>query len=237
MSVNQFYSQVSRGWANTPAKLFFLVLPLLLLAIPFTVLADSEKVESIGAFVDPGASDSLKKALEPKGYRVSLGDGTVLCEIWLANSIASGKNDAQGATYTWVGDSALIAVITFPRASTDFRKQNIRPGSYSLRYAVHPQDGNHIGISPIRDFLLLVPVAMDQDPNAKFKFEELTALSKKASGTNHPSPMSLVSPDGAGASPSVFEDENGHLVFAAKGKNSSGTAVSIAFVVKGVAEQ
>jgi hypothetical protein len=168
---------------------------------------------------------------------VSLADGAVLCEIWLANAIATGKNDAQGATYTWVADSALIAVITFPKASTDFRKQNIKPGSYTLRYAVHPQDGNHIGISPIRDFLLLVPVAIDQDPNAKFKFEELNALSKKASGTNHSSPMSLVSPDGISAWPSVFEDENGHLVFAAKAKNSAGAESAIAFVVKGVAEQ
>jgi hypothetical protein len=217
-----------------PAKalaLFFLSL-----IIPFAVHAETGKVESIGTFSDAGASDSLRKALEPKGYRVSLADG-VLCELWLSNAIASGKNDAQGATDTWVADSALIGVITFPRASTDFRKQNIKPGSYTLRYAVHPQDGNHIGISPIRDFLLLVPVALDQDPKAKFKFEELTALSKKTSGTNHPSPMSLVSPDGISAWPSVLEDENGHLVFAAKGKNSSGVESPVAFVVKGVVEQ
>lgn len=218
-----------------PAKV--LVLFFLFLLVPFSVLADSGKVESIGAFTDATASDSLRRALQPKGYRVSLADGSVLCEIWLSSAIASGKTDAQGAIYTWVVESALIGVITFPRASTDFRKQNIKPGSYTLRYAIHPQDGNHIGISPIRDFLLLVPVTLDQDPNAKFKFEELTVLSKKASGTNHPSPMSLVSPDGITAWPSVFEDENGHLVFAAKVKNSAGAESSVAFVVKGVVEQ
>ena len=64
---------------------------LLLLIIPLTVLADSEKVEIIGVFNDPSASESLKKALEPKGYRVSLADGTVLCEIWLRNGIVNGK--------------------------------------------------------------------------------------------------------------------------------------------------
>ena len=219
----------------TSASLVSLLL--LALAIPFSVIADSGKVESIGAFSDAGAPEALKKALEPKGYRISLGDGTLLCEVWLASSIAAGKNDAQGAMYTWVAESALIGVINFPKGGTDFRKQPIKAGSYTLRYAVHPQDGNHLGISPIRDFLLLVPLASDSDPNAKFKFEDLAALSKKTSGTNHPSPMSLVGIDGISAWPSVFEDENGHLVLAAKTKNSSGAESSIAFVVKGVAEQ
>ena len=232
--MNLFYLQFFRSRTRfTPARL---IAPFLLtLAIASSVLADGGKVESIGAFADAGASDSLKKALEPKGYRVSLADG-VLCEIWLMNAVAAGKNDAQGATYTWVADSALLGVITFPKAGTDFRKQPIKAGSYTLRYAVHPQDGNHIGISPIRDFLLLVPVAVDQDPNAKYKFEELTAMSKRASGTNHPSPLSLVSPDGISTWPSVFEDENSHSVFAAKLKTDAGAQQPIAFVVKGVVE-
>src|ERR1700694_5507243 len=142
MSMKLLYPQFFRGRNRfTPARL---VVPfLLLLAISFSVLADNGKVESIGAFTDTSASDPLKKALEAKGYRVSLADG-VLCEIWLSNAIASGKNDAQGAIYTSVSESALIGVITFPKASIDFRKQNIKAGSYTLRYAVHPQDGNHI---------------------------------------------------------------------------------------------
>lgn len=215
----------------------FFLLVLLLLTIPFAVLADSGKVEPIGAFSDAGASDALKKALEPKGYRVTLADGSVLCEIWLRNGVAAAKNDAQGAIYTSLADSVLIAVITFPRPATDFRKQPIKAGSYTLRYAVHPQDGNHLGISPIRDFLLLVPLSADQDPATKYKFEELTSLSKKTSGTNHPSPLSLVSPDGISAWPSVFEDENTHLVFAAKIKADSGSELPLAFVIKGVAQQ
>jgi len=217
-----------------PAKV--LILFFLFLVVSFTVSADGGKVEPIGAFADASASEALKKALEPKGYRVSLADGSVLCEIWLPAAIVTGKTDAQGATYTWLAESALVAVISFPKAAIDFRKQVIKPGSYTMRYAINPQDGNHLGISPIRDFLLLVPVALDQDPTAKFKFEELTMLSKKASGTNHPSPMSIVSPDGISSWPSVFEAENGHLVFAARAKTGS-TETPVAFVVKGVAEQ
>jgi len=217
-----------------PARGFALLLLILTISV---VRADGGKVEAIGAFAGTAASESIKKALDPKGYRITLPGGSVLCEIWLRNGMTTGKNDAQGAAYTSLIDSALIAVITFPQQATDFRKQAIKPGTYTLRYAVHPQDGNHLGISPIRDFLLLVPIALDQDPTTKYKFEELTALSKKASGTNHPCVMSLVSAEGISNWPSVVEDEYAHLVFAAKLKTEAGGELPIAFVVKGVAEQ
>ena len=217
-----------------PAKL--LAFFLLLLTISFPVFAEEGKLEPTGAFADSSASEALKKVLEPKGHRVTLSDGTVLCEIWLSTAVTTGKNDAQGAGYTWLPESTLVGVITFPKAATDFRKQNIKAGSYTLRSALNPVDGNHLGISPIRDFLLLTPVAADLDPTAKYKFEDLTEMSRKTTGSNHPSPMSLVSPDGISTWPSLFEDENRHLVFAARVK-TSGTESPIAFVVKGVAEQ
>jgi len=209
---------------------------LLALVVPASALADEGKLETIGAFAGAGASEALKKALEPKGYRVTTG-GSVLCEIWLSSSVTTGKNDAQGASYTWLPESSLIAVITFPAPAIDFRKQNIPAGTYTLRSALNPVDGNHLGISPIRDFLLLIPVAVDPDPTVKFKFEELTTISKKTTGSNHPSPLSLVSTDGISTWPSVFEDENRHLVFAAKVKTAGGGESPVAFVVKGVAEQ
>jgi hypothetical protein len=83
---------------------------------------------------------------------------------------------------------------------------------------------------------LLVPVAADPDVNAKFKFEDLSKISAKAAGTNHPTPFSLVSPDVVKSAPSVSENEHGHLVFAAKLKTQGGE-MPIAFIVKGIAEQ
>ena len=200
-------------------------------------LADGAKLEQVGAFSGEGASDSLKSALETQGQRVLLSDGTVVCEIWMRKAApARAKTDVAGAVYTALQDSAVVGVISFPKGGTDFRGQAIKPGAYVLRYALHPADGNHMGISPIRDFLLLVPVAGDQNVDAQFKFEELSKLSTKASGTNHPAPLSLVSAEGKTAFPSVFENEHGHVGYATKLKTSAGE-MPIAFIVKGVAEQ
>jgi hypothetical protein len=209
---------------------------LAVLMIPFSALADGGKVESTGAFTNQSASESVRKALEPKGYRVLLGDGSPVCELWLRNGVPAGKSEASASAYATLGDSSLIGVISFPNDIRDFRGQAIKAGTYTLRHAVHPADGNHLGISQIRDFLLLIPVSVDQNADAEFKFEELTKMSAKASGTNHPAVISLVLPESKPA-PTLVENEHGHLVLMTKLKSQSGAEVPIAIVVKGVGEQ
>jgi hypothetical protein len=194
------------------------------------------KLEATGAYADPAASDALKKSLEPKGWRVSLADGAY-CDIWLRAVIPNGKTDAAGAVYTWIGDSTLVGVITFARATTDFRGQSIKPGSYTIRYAVHPTDGNHMGISPIRDFLVMLPVATDPNPDVQFKFEELTKMSTKVTGTSHPGILSLIQLASAPAAPKLETDDYNRMAFSAGIKSQSGAAMPISFVVKGHAEQ
>jgi hypothetical protein len=213
--------------------------PLLFVAaLSLSVSAQGSKVETIGAFVDQSASESVRGALEAKGYRVTAGDGSVVCDIWFRSAVQTQpKKDVSGAIYTELPDATLIGVVSLLKGGNDYRGQGIKSGVYTLRYALHPTDGNHMGISPYRDFLLLVPVAADPDANAKFKFEELSKISAKSAGTNHPTPFSLVSPEGAKSSPSVSENEHGHLVFAAKLKTQGGGEMPIAFIVKGIAEQ
>lgn len=215
------------------------------IALAFTIAAvavcasarsfDGNKIEPTGAFADASASDSLKKALEPAGSRLWLADDAY-CEIWLRAGVAAGKTEAQGAVYTSLGESALVGVIVLARPTTDFRGQPLKPGPYTLRYGLHPTDGNHMGISPIRDFLVLIPVALDQNPDAQYKFEELMKMSTKASGTNHPAVLSLASAEKAGP-PKIAPNDHGHLVFSSKIKTQSGSEMPIAFIVKGIAEQ
>ena len=210
----------------------------LLLTASATARADGGKIETIGAFTDQSASESVRKVLEPKGYRVTLADGSVVCEIWLGAGVPAGKTEAPGAVYTGLAESALIGVINFPKATNDFRGQAIKAGTYTLRYALHPTDGNHMGISPVRDFLVMIPLSVDQNPEAVYKFEELVKMSAKVSGTNHPAVASLVMPEGgAAAAPSLAENEHGHIIFVAKVKTQAGADLPIAIIVKGRAEQ
>jgi hypothetical protein len=113
----------------------------------------------------------------------------------------------------------------------------VKAGAYTIRYALHPTDGNHMGISPIRDFLVMVPVAGDPNPDATFKFEDLIKMSGKVTGTVHPAVLSLVQLDSPPAAPKVETNEMNHVVFSAAIKTQAGSALPVAFVVKGRAEQ
>src|SRR2546422_11105375 len=132
-SMEEFTAKMSRK-----LQLPILVITLSLISYGSARAADG-KLEPTGAYADAGASDALKKSLEPKGWRINLADGAY-CDIWLRAAVPGGKTDAAGAVYTWIGDSTLIGVITFARATTDFRGQSIKPGSYTIRYAVHPTE-------------------------------------------------------------------------------------------------
>jgi hypothetical protein len=186
-------------------------------------------VERIGR-ADRAELSALKNSLEDKGYRLSL-DNKPLAEIWLRKSLAA----KSGASYSDLPESTLVGAISFPSAATDFRGQAIKPGVYTLRYEAIPDDGNHLGVSPSPDFLLLIPAASDPGPEATLKFDATVDLSRKASGTHHPSPLMLTQPSNA-AAPTFAKDAEGHWVFSTKVKLESGE-MKVAFVVKGTAAQ
>jgi hypothetical protein len=131
----------------------------------------------------------------------------------------------------------LVGVVHFPQAAADFRGHRIPAGFYTLRYELMPNDGNHLGAAPNQDFLLLIPAASDADPNATFKFQELIALSESATGTKHPSPLSLVQADSGVTAPAVSKDDQDHWTFSASMKLTSGEELPFALVVKGTTQQ
>ena len=138
----------------------------------------------------PSGSDipaALAALLQSNGNRVVDATGAPVCEVWLGNAIPLKASAASSADVMYGGleFGTLVGVLHFPQPGSDFRGQAIKPGYYTLRYALVPQDGNHMGVNPTRDFVLMSPVAQDTQLEKALKFEDLTKLSKQASGTNH----------------------------------------------------
>jgi hypothetical protein len=200
--------------------------------------AQTGKVESIGPLTDSSVPEAVRQTLDAKGYRLTLDEPAPACELWIRKSVpVQGKKDVEGLAYPQLAESTLVGVVHFPQPAADFRGQRIRAGFYTLRYELIPNDGNHLGVAPNRDFLLLVLAASDADPNAKFKFEELVALSRGATGTKHPGPLSLAQADGMVTAAAVSKDNQDHWIFSAPVKLASGEEIPIALVVKGTAQQ
>jgi hypothetical protein len=68
---------------------------------------------------------------------------------------------------------------------TDYRDQAIAAGVYGLRYGQQPADGDHLGTSDSRDFLVLTSFEHDQDVAPVAKIDELVARSKPISPSEH----------------------------------------------------
>src|SRR5205807_7851250 len=101
------------------------------------------------------------------------------------------KSNEEGVTLPTIPQGALLGALRFPGRGADRRGQNIKAGVYTLRYALHPVNGDHQGVAPQRDFAVLVPAADDPGPAATPSFDDLMKLSRKASGTPHPAVLSM----------------------------------------------
>ena len=180
-----------------------------LLAIPFMIssfaLAQNYKAEPAG----PPPSDlapAFASLMSPAGYKIS-GPGGVFCEVWFRSSLPSGpKRTDDSVTFNTIPYGALIGVIRFPGQGADRRGQQIKPGVYTLRYGNYPVNGDHLGVAPQRDFLVMTPAAEDKDPNATPAHEDLMVMSKKASGTPHPAVLSMEPPPSGAAAGSLTKE-------------------------------
>src|SRR6185369_943634 len=173
--------------SNRRSRFMFLrgcrIVPLCLLLLSTTALrAQDGKFEELKEGPQ-GLAAPVAAAINMTGYRVSGKDG-VVCDIWLAKDIplAAGFKPTLEIKYPFV-PGQLMGAIRFPEKSSpgDFRGQNIPAGTYTLRYGQQPNDGNHLGTSDVRDFLLACPPKLDADPKPIANGMDLFKLSAKAS--------------------------------------------------------
>ena len=136
----------------------------------------------------------VREAISPNAMVVINAKGAY-CEVWLRKSVPTveAPDKSIGVMFGQIKPGTLVGAIKFESRAEDYRSQPIQPGVYSLRYMLQPVDGNHQGVSPDRDFLLLVPASLDQTP-ADLPTDALLELSRKAAGTGHPSVWNLVPP-------------------------------------------
>jgi hypothetical protein len=209
---------------------------------PAALTAADQKVEALKE-APAGLSGEIAAAINTTGYRVTSKDG-VICDVWLAKEIPLKPKFTSSLRIKYPFQAGqLIGAIRFPEGSkpTDFRGQALKPGTYTLRYGLQPDDGNHLGTSDIRDFLVGCPPKTDVDPKRVEDIKDLFKLSGQAAGTTHPAIFLLIPPpekpyDAAG----VTHDDEKHLViFQANANGKDGekaVAIPVSVVTAGKTE-
>jgi hypothetical protein len=145
--------------------------------------------------------------LKAGGVRASV-DGNTL-DFWWSSGVP--LTGAGPAAWSSVPEGALVGAVKIASAFRDIRGRVIKPGVYTLRFGLQPENGDHLGVSPFRQFLLISPAAEDSDP-APQGHDGTVELAKGSIGGSHPGVWSI-DPPAATASQallSIHKTDLGH---------------------------
>ncbi len=156
-------------------------------------------------------SEPLRAVLGTGGQTVTVG-GTSL-EFWWVQTLPL---EAATTETSWesVQEGTIVGAVRLSKPDTDVRGKVVAAGVYTLRYALQPQNGDHLGVSPYREFLLLAPAGADT-ADAALSHDAAVDLSKRANGTSHPAAWSLDPPVASSDPGTVYKNDAGQqgLVF------------------------
>jgi len=138
----------------------------------------SAKIEKV-ALPDP-LSEPIRKLLDEQALVVRDGENEIMT-VWFRTAVPVKATEEQvknGLTYQEIPEGVLVGVIRFPAKFTDYRKQEIPAGVYTLRFAIQPDIGDHTGTAPHPEFCLMCQAEKDKspDPIEKKKLIEVSSL-------------------------------------------------------------
>ncbi len=180
----------------------------LLLCVPLCSAA-SFAVEAGGAPPDAVPAET-REMIAAEAVVVQSGD-TPLMRFWMRSVPFEGAPASGfGVRFDDIPEGAFLGVVEFPEEGSDFREQSVPTGVYTIRFGLHPEDGNHMGVAPSRDFGLLAPVDKDLDVSANYDFDGIVELSNDV-GNPHPTVTRLELPEGD-EGPNLWENDYEHWV-------------------------
>ena len=187
-------------------------------------------------------SEELRAKIVPKAYQISDADG-LFFEFWFVPELTvSAIADTTKKTLDNVEEISLIgAMIVYTEDHMDFRDDPIDPGTYVLRMALQPQNGDHMGTSPYDTFAILMPFDKDDELKEYADHEFMVELASEDTIAEHPPILALQPMDSVeGEFPrlQMNEEEEWHsfcMKFPAKAGDES-TVLPLFIVFEGIGE-
>lgn len=165
--------------------------------------------------------EPVRALLQPDATVVMRGENRL--EFWWVKGVPLDSAPEGRPEWSNVPDGALVGAVKLTKPMTDTRGLPMKPGVYTLRFALQPQDGDHMGVSPHREFLLVAPAADDQTAEP-VGWKGAVALAKKTLGKSHPAALSL-NPTTGEAAGAILTTDEGH----------KGVAFTVPVTVQGTA--
>src|SRR5437899_3245813 len=114
----------------------------LVLASPVAAVADPKLSAKYEKLDPPAAVAAPIRRLLAAEALVVRGDGDeVIMTVWFRSAIpakATAEQVKNGLTYREIPETTVVGVLDLPKPFTDFRKQELPTGTYTLRFAIQP---------------------------------------------------------------------------------------------------
>jgi hypothetical protein len=170
---------------------------------------ESLKVQARKQAPPHAVAPEIVRELDGQGYRIHDEKGEDFAEIWLRQATPGSEKPAgpKGAIqFPFLADGELLGVLQFAKEGHDYRDQPIAKGVYTMRYGLQPVNGDHLGVSTYRDYVLLLPAAKDKSLATPAR-KQLEERSSESAGTSHPASfLLLMAPPGAKPDPAMHRD-------------------------------
>lgn len=153
-------------------------------------------------------AEPVRAAVTAGGLQATVGGATL--HFWWVERVEAGSSGLPDSPWGRVAEGALVGALRVSAAPLrDIRGRVIKPGVYTLRYAVQPANGDHMGVSPYREFLLVAPAAADASATA-VGHEKAVELARQTIGSSHPAVLGIDPPQASEPPLAVHTNDAGH---------------------------
>lgn len=177
-------------------------------------------------------AEPVRALFDSKAFTVADAKGKAILTVWPRKSLTVKAGDPG---YTGMEESTVLGAVRFPEVWKDYRRQNIKPGVYTLRLGMQPMDGDHMGTAPYNEFALLTPADKDVKPDV-LDPKELQEQSKASTTRKHPGIILLFPNPKPGEKPVIESKPQEHYVLSYKQPVKAGgkdAALGVSLVVAG----
>jgi hypothetical protein len=140
-------------------------------------------------------ADSIRETLQTTAIEIQK-EGAPIYKFWFREEIPIGSQSGSSpdASLRALREGTLLGVVSVLQSQRDYRDDTISKGVYTLRYALQPQDGNHLGTAHYPYFAVLVPANSDDKLDGLTTYSAVVKASSRHTATGHPVNISLRPP-------------------------------------------
>lgn len=168
-------------------------IPLLLGIVFFSYASPQEgkkyTMKTTDEAIPEAVAEPIQKLLKKGSVQLIDDAGKTVCDIWFRKEIPAEATPEQlktGVTFREVKQTEILGAIQFHTDWTDYRKQKVKAGVYTMRLAYQPTDGKHTAdVSDFQDFALVISAKHDKRATL-IEPKTLQETSGESLGLGHP---------------------------------------------------